>query len=126
MNIDQIISDIEDISLEIKDEGFNIILSKEDNKLLHHKQYEFFISYNKAFTIDMLDNTLYRINDYLKDTSIPFVFRIWIAGEGLYKVHLYDDDRYIRYDGVKLRDWNLINYIKLTLLVKIHPVEWKK
>jgi hypothetical protein len=126
MNIKEIILDIEDLFLDAKDDGFNITLSQEDIKLAHHKKYEFFISYTKHFTIDKIDTVLYKIDNYLKYHNIPFVFQIWIAGEGLKQVYLYDDDRYIRYEGIKLKDWNLIKYIKLNILVKIHPVEWKK
>lgn len=116
MNIKEILLDIDDLFLDIKDDGFNVILSKEE--LEAHIKYEYFISYKKEFTIDMIDPTLFRTNDYLKKTQIPYGFHIWLSGVGLKKVHLYNDDRYIRYDGIKLRDWNLIKYIKLILLIK--------
>jgi hypothetical protein len=123
MDVNEILNNINEILLDIEDDGFDVL--REPPLLTFSKlytEYEFFISYKMIFTIDKIDKTLFRIKNFLDSHIIPHIFYISICGDdnGRYgkKIYLYNDDRYIRAEGVKLKDWNLIKSCTLSFMIK--------
>jgi hypothetical protein len=120
MKIDEIIDYIKDILIEAEDLGFGIHVIKNYKESPNFIYHEILISKGKLFEITKIDTELFRINEFLKSLEMPFVINARLPSEGKKRLHFYEDERYIRYDGIQIRDWNLFNWVDIIILEKIN------